>query len=142
MSFGLQAVVDWLPRFARIIAAECACGGDGDEDAIRVLGVEDDRVQAHSAPARLPRRTGAMGAESGKFLPVLPAIGGAEQSGVFHSRVYHIGIGQRGLEMPNTREFPGVRRSVVPHVRAGDTVVHEFIADWLPGLRRHPSNAG
>jgi hypothetical protein len=36
--------------------------------------------------------------------------------------------------MPNTREFPGVRRSVVPHVRAGDTVVHEFIADGIPGF--------
>jgi hypothetical protein len=77
-ALGLQALIDWRPRCACIITAECACGGDGDEDAIRALGVEDDRVQAHSAPARVPRRTGAMGAESGKFLPVLPAIGGAE----------------------------------------------------------------
>lgn len=35
--------------------------------------------------------------------------------------------------MPGPLEFPGVRRSVIPLVRAGLTGVAELVADGLPG---------
>ena len=36
--------------------------------------------------------------------------------------------------MPDALEFPGMRRAVVPLVRAGLAVVDELVADGLPGL--------
>src|ERR1700674_1519665 len=36
--------------------------------------------------------------------------------------------------MPDALELPRVRRAVVPQVRAGGAVVHEFTSDLLPGL--------
>ncbi len=49
-----QAAVYRPPALAGIIAPERAGGRDGDEDPIRIGGVEQDRVQAHAAGARLP----------------------------------------------------------------------------------------
>ena len=65
-------------------------------------------------------------------MPGLRAIGRTEQRGVFHSRVNRVGIGERRLEVPDAREFPGMRRAVVPLMRAGNCGVIEFVADWLP----------
>ena len=75
-----------------------------------------------------------MAAQSGEFLPGLAAVGRAEQGGVFHSGVDGVRIGQRRFEMPDALELPGVRRAVVPLVRAGDAVVDELVAHRLPGL--------
>ena len=75
-----------------------------------------------------------MAAQSGKLLPGLPAVGRAEQGGVFDAGVDRVRIGQRRLEMPDALELPGVRRAVVPLVRAGDAVVHELVAHRLPRL--------
>src|ERR1700730_14430020 len=36
--------------------------------------------------------------------------------------------------MPDALELPGVRLAVVPHVRAGDAVVHELVAHGIPRL--------
>src|SRR4051794_15355979 len=36
--------------------------------------------------------------------------------------------------MPDALEFPGMRRAVVPQVRAGDAVVHELVPHRLPRL--------
>src|SRR6266852_3718278 len=36
--------------------------------------------------------------------------------------------------MPDSLEFPGMWRAVVPLVSAGDAVVHEFVARGLPRL--------
>ena len=65
---------------------------------------------------------------------VWPRVGGAKQRRVLHARVDGIGIGQRRLQMPDALELPGVRRAVVPLVRAGNAVVDEFVAHRLPGL--------
>ena len=81
----------------------------------------------HFGPEPWPR-------SPGKFLPVLPAVGRAEQGGVFHAGVDGIGIGERRFEMPDALELPGMRRAVVPLVRAGDAVVDELVAHRLPGL--------
>ena len=99
-----------------------------------MLGIEQDGVQAHAAGAGLPVGAGAVAAQSGEFLPGLAAVGGAEEGGVFDAGVDGVGIGERRLEMPDALELPGVRRAVVPLVRAGNAVVDELVADRLPGL--------
>ena len=77
---------------------------------------------------------GAVAAQAGEFLPVLPAVGGAEHGGVFHAGVNRVGIGERGLEVPDPLEFPGMLRAVVPLVRGerlagfGRRVVDELVA--------------
>jgi hypothetical protein len=48
--------------------------------------------------------------------------------------VDRVRIGERGLQMPDALELPGMRRAVVPLVRAGDAVVDELVAHRLPGL--------
>ena len=81
-----------------------------------LLGIENDRVQAHPARARLPLRTGAMAAQPGKFLPGLAAIGGAENRRVFHPGINRIRIRKRWLQMPYALEFPWMLRAVIPLV--------------------------
>ena len=76
----------------------------------------------------------AVFAQSGKLLPVLAAIGGTKQGGIFHAGVHRVRIGERGLQMPHALELPGMRCAVVPLVRAGNAVVSEFVPDWFPGL--------
>src|SRR5947209_7908129 len=84
---GAQAAVDRLPCLAAVIGAEGACGGDGNVDPARVLGIQDNGVQAHAPGAGLPFRTGAVAAQPGKFVPVFATISRAEQRRVFHSGV-------------------------------------------------------
>ena len=99
-----------------------------------IARIEKDRVQAHPAGARLPLGPCAVAAQSGEFLPRLPAVGRAEQGGVFHPGVNGIRIGQRRFEMPDALELPGVLRAVVPLVRGEGfagfrrSVVDEFVA--------------
>ena len=90
-------------------------------------------MQAHSAGARLPLGPRAVAAEAGEFLPRKAAVAGMEQGGVFHAGIDGIGIGERRFEMPDAFELPGMRRAVVPLVRAGDALVDELVAHGLPG---------
>ena len=99
-----------------------------------IARIEDDRVQAHPAGARLPVRPGAVAAQAGQLCPGLAAVGRAEQRGVLHPGVDGVRIGQRRLEVPDALELPRVRRAVVPLVRAGHAVVGELVAHRLPGL--------
>ena len=129
--FGPQSAVDRLPGLAGVVAPERARCRDGDEDPSGLARIEEDRVQAHAAGAWLPKVTlGA--AQSGKFLPGLAAVHGAEQGGVFRAGVDGIGIGERRFEMPDSLELPRVLRAVVPLVGAGDAVVDELVPDRLP----------
>src|SRR5215471_6895037 len=73
-----------------------------------------------------------MFAEAGEFLPVLAAVGGAEEGGVFDAGVDGVGVGERRLEVPDALELPRVRGAVVPLMGAGDAVVDEFVADGVP----------
>ena len=142
MNSERKSAVDRLPGFAGVVGAESAGGGDGDEDAVGVGWVEKDGVQAHAAGAGLPAGSGAVAAQAGEFVPGLAAVGGAEEGGVFDAGVDGVGVGQRGFEMPDAFEFPGVRRAVVPLVGAGDAVVDEFVADGLPRFCRRRWSAG
>src|ERR1035437_10793140 len=134
-----HAAVDRFPRLAAVVGANRARRGDRDEDSAGVAGVENDGVQTHAACARLPLRAGAVAAQSGEFLPVLAAIGRAEQGGVFDSSVDRVGIGERRLQMPHAFKFPGTLGAVVP-LMSGERlagfrrrVVNEIVACGLQG---------
>ena len=142
MYCGVQPLVDRLPGLAAVVGAEGAGGRDGDEDPLRVAGIEEDGVQAHAAGARLPVGTGAVAAQAGQLLPGLAAVGRAEERRVFDAGVDRVGIGQRRLEMPDPLELPRMRRAVVPLVRAGNAVVDELVAHRLPGLAAVVRSAG
>src|SRR5208282_366218 len=112
------------------------------KDSGRVAWIENDGVQTHPTRAGLPFRTGAVAAQSGEFLPVLAAIGRAEQGGVFYSSVDRVGIGERRLQMPHAFKFPGMLRAVVP-LMSGERlagfprrVVDELVACGLRGAWR------
>ena len=80
----------WLigfQRLAAIVGAERARRRDGNVHPLRIARIENDRVQAHAARARLPLGAGAVAAQSGEFLPVLAAVGRAEQRRIFHAGV-------------------------------------------------------
>ena len=51
---GAQAAIHRPPRLAAIVGAEDAGRGDRDEDPPGLGGIQEDRVQAHSAGAGLP----------------------------------------------------------------------------------------
>ncbi len=99
-----------------------------------IARIEEDRVEAHPAGARLPARARAVLAQAGELLPRLPAVGRTEQGGVLDAGVDGVGIGQRRLEVPDALELPGAGRAVVPLVGAGDAVVDELVPHRLPRL--------
>src|SRR5262249_45842917 len=116
------------------VDAKGAARREGGEHPRGTTGMEEDRVETHAARARLPHRRRLVTPEAGKLLPGLPAVRRAEQGGVLHARVDGVRIVKRRLEMPDAREVPGMRRAVVPEVRAGHALVDELVADRLPGL--------
>src|SRR5229473_4361575 len=116
----MQTAIDWLPGFAAVISAERARGRDRDEHSLSIFWIDQNRVQTHSARARLPLRAGIVLAEPGKFVPRFAAVFRLEQRGVFHARVNMISVIERRLKMPDALELPRMLRAVVPHVRAGD----------------------
>src|SRR5260370_42205647 len=96
--------------------------------------MENYAGEAQAGGAWLPAGLGAVAAQSREFVPVLPAIGRAEQGGVFHSGVDRIRIGRRRFEMPNALELPRMLGAVVPLMSGerfpglGGGVVHELVA--------------
>ena len=72
--------------------------------------------------------------QPGKLVPGLPAVGRLEQGGVFYPGVDRVRIVGRRFEMPDTLECPRPRRTVVKQVGTGLSLVHELVADRLPGL--------
>jgi len=124
----MQSVIDWLPGFAAVFGAKRARGRDRDEHSLRIFRIDQNRVQTHSARARLPFRTGIVLAETGQFVPRFAAVFRLEQRGVFHARVNIISVIERGLEVPDALELPRMLGAVVPHVRPGNAIVNEFVA--------------
>ena len=81
----LQSAVHRFPGFAAVISAEGACRRDGDENPVRVLRIEKDRMHGHAARAGLPEM--AFGtAQPGKLLPCFSAVRRLENRCVFHRR--------------------------------------------------------
>jgi hypothetical protein len=129
-----QAAVHRPPRLGVVVAAEHAGGGDRDEEPSGMDGIEDDRMQAHPAGARLPGLRRLVRAQPGQLLPGLPAVARFEQRGVLDASVDRVGIDCGRLQMPHASELPRVRRAVVPEMCACRAVVDEFVADGLPRL--------
>ena len=132
-ALGLQPAVHRTPGLPRVIRPEGTCCRDRGEHPLRPHGVQDDRVQAHPASARLPGRSRAVAAQTRQLLPGLAAIGGSEQSGVLDARIYGVRVAEGGLQVPDAFELPRVRRPVVPLVRPRRALVTEPVADRLPG---------
>ena len=133
-AFGVQTAVRGLPRLAAVVGAEHAGRRDRDEHAVGVGRIDHDRVQAHAAGARLPRRPRTVLAQSGELVPLVAAVDGAEQRRVLDAGEHRVGVGGRRFEVPHARELPRVRRAVVPLVRSGNALVAELVADRRPRL--------
>src|SRR5262249_61040159 len=116
------------------VAAEHAGGGNRDEETSRMDGIQNDRMQAHAAGARLPGLRRLVGAQAGKLVPRLATIARPEQRGVLDTGVDRVGIGRGRLAVPDARKLPRMRGAVVPEMRAGGAVVDELVADRLPRL--------
>src|SRR5207249_1734945 len=116
--------------------------------SLRIFRIKNNGVQAHAARSRLPLGAGAVAAQAGEFLPVLAAVGGAEDGGVFHAGVNRVRIGERRLQMPHALELPGMLRAVVPLMRSerlagfGRRIVGELVAVSLGRARRGGRFAG
>src|SRR5208337_205609 len=142
--FRMQAAVDGSPGLATVVGAECARRRNGDEDPVRVAGIQDDAMQAHSTGTGLPFGACLVAAQSGEFMPGQPAVGRTEQGGIFDSRIDRVGIGERRLKMPDPLELPGMLRPVVELMRGQGfaglrrSVVGEFVARASPRHRARP----
>ncbi len=130
----VQPLVDRPPVGAAVVAAERAGGGDGGDDPVGPVTVEEDRVQAQAAGAGLPARGGAVAPQPGQLAPGHAAVVGPEQGGVLHPGVDPVGVGRRRLEVPHPGELPRIRRAVVPLVRVDLALVAEVVADRVPRL--------
>src|SRR5713101_5643403 len=73
-----QSLVDRLPGLSAVVAAERAGRGDGNKNSAVIFWIQQNRVQAHSAGARLPVRAGAVSAQTRKLVPGLSTVGGFE----------------------------------------------------------------
>ena len=129
-----QALVDGRPRDAGIVAAERPRGRDGHVDPVLVGRVQDDRVQAQAARARLPRRAGRVLAQPGQLLPLLAAVRRPVQRRVLAARVHRVRVVAGGLQVPDALELPRARRPVVPEMVARLALVGEVVAHGVPRL--------
>src|SRR5207245_6936084 len=131
---GLQSLVDRPPRLAGVVGTEGARSRDGDVHPLGVARIEKDRVQTHPTGAWLPAGPRAVAPQSRELSPCLPAVSRAKYGSVFNPGVDRVRIGERRFQMPDSLELPGVRRAIVPLVRAGDAFVDEFVTHRLPRL--------
>src|ERR1700730_15731522 len=129
-----QAVVDRPPTLAGAVAPEGPGRRDRHEHPISMLRIEDDRVETHSAGAWRPVGRGAVLTQGRKLVPALATVGGTEESRVFGARIDGVRIGQGWLEVPDSLEFEGTRRSVIPLMRAGLAIIGELALHRLPCL--------
>ena len=90
----VKAAVDGLPGFATVIGTKCAGGGDGDEHALGIAGIEHDGVQTQAARTGLPALGGIVLAQAGELCPVLATVRGLEDGGVFDAGIDGVRIGE------------------------------------------------
>src|SRR3954447_26334165 len=144
-----QPAINGFPCLPAVVGAKCARSGDRNPDALGILRIEDDGVQAHAAGSWLPLRTGPMAAQPGKFLPVLRTISRSENSRVLHARIHRVGIRRRWFEVPDTLELPGMLCAVIPLVSSqrlaalARLVIRELVAlGFRHSVRRRGGLAG
>src|SRR5260370_5152022 len=108
----MQTTIDRLPGLAAVIGTERARRRDRDEHSLSIFRIEQNCGETHPARARLPFRPGIVLTQTGKLVPRFAAVFRLKQSRVFDSRVNMIGVIERGLEMPDALELPGMLRAV------------------------------
>src|SRR6266550_2104031 len=89
-------------------------------------------MEAHAAGARRPVGRGAVLAQGGELAPGLATVGRTEEGRIFGARVDGVRVRDGRLEVPDSLEFKGARRSVVPLMSAGFAVVGELALHRLP----------
>ena len=114
-----------------------------DVDPAGVVRVEEDRVQAHPARARLPLGPGAVAAQPGELVPAPASVVGAEERRILDTRVHRVRVGEGRLEMPHALELPGPLGAVIVLVGRqrpaglGRDVIGELVALALGRSIRH-----
>src|SRR6185369_5877137 len=94
-----------LPASASVLGAVDAAGGDGDPHAIAVRLVEDDRVQAQAAAARLPLPAVRVVEQALVQRPGLAGVIRAEQGRRLDTRVQSVRLlGAAGNDLPDALE--------------------------------------
>src|SRR5205823_1854432 len=114
---GTQTLVDRFPGFAAIIRPKRARRGNCDEHSVLIFWVNKNRVQTHSARARLPLWAAVVFAEPRQLLPSCAPIFGFKKGRVFYAGVNVIGILECRLQVPDALKFPGMLCAVVPLMR-------------------------
>src|SRR6266446_751697 len=122
----MQPVINWFPVFSAIIGAKRPGSRDRDGNSLRIVRMEKNRVQTHTARARLPFRTSVAAAQYREFMPRFSAFSRFKQRGILHACVNVIGIIKRWFQMPDTLEFPRMLRAIIPLVSR----------ERFPGFRR------
>src|SRR4029077_14789837 len=70
----VQPAIDRLPRFSAVVGAKRAASRDCDGNSLRIVRIEKNGVQTHSARAGLPFRTGVAASQSCQFMPRFSAV--------------------------------------------------------------------
>ena len=100
-----DAGVARLPRLAAVVAAIDAGRRDGDEDAGRVVRMDEHGVQAQPASARLPLRAMRVVPQTTDELERAPAVVAAEQRRRLDTGVEHVGlVGRARCQLPDPRQ--------------------------------------
>ena len=127
----MQPAVHRPPRLAGVVGPERARRGDRGEHP---RPLQDDRVQAETARARLPAGRGRLYPEAGQLGPSQAPVGRLVQRCVLPARVHRVRVVRRRLEVPDPLELPRPQRAVVPQVRARVAAgVAEVVPGRLPG---------
>src|SRR5207249_7247932 len=98
---GTVHFVVLYPRRAAVLSSVHAADTDADHHLLRILRVDGDRVQAHSAEARHPLRAGRLVVETLHDRPGLAAILALEERSRLGARPDHVRrLGVSGLDVP------------------------------------------
>src|SRR5512132_208342 len=112
-----QTLIDRFPCCAAVISAKRTRSGDGNNNALAIARIQQNRVQAHAAGAWLPLRSRAMTAQTRQFVPGHTAVTRPKQRGIFNARIDAVRIVERRFEMPDSFELPWVWSAVIPLMR-------------------------
>src|SRR2546427_11898302 len=90
-------------------------------------------METHAAGAGRPVGRGAVLAQGGELVPGLATVGRTEERRVFGAGIDGVRVREGRLEVPDSLELEGARRSVGPLVGAGFAVVGELAVHRRPG---------
>src|ERR1700677_2233827 len=101
-----RAAIGRLPSGPGVFASENPDGGDADEHAPRIQGIDDNGMEAKASRAGMPLGARRMRGQRDDFAPCLAVIVAAKQRGRGDSGVKNIWLPRRaGFEMPDAVQF-------------------------------------